>query len=335
MSIPSVASPSMDSLDPQMAIEHFVTLFDSHFLPMGMALHASLMTHARPFRLWVLCMDELVEKQLAQLDLPHVTLIPLREVETKAMLEVKPGRTAAEYCWTMTPFTPQFVFERDASVPRVTYLDADLFFFDAPHVLLDEFARSGKHVLITDHNYAPEYDQSRTSGRFCVQFMTFRDTEEGRKVMTWWQDRCIEWCFARYEKGKRGDQMYLDSWPTRFEREVHVLEQQDRTLAPWNAAHVLEVKRSLDRPVFFHFHGFRVVSETRMLWYRRYWIGPRGLGLYSHYTDAINDALSGIYQRWNSIPVLPEKRSFTDRSLRFVFRFLNRIQYRAIQLKAI
>lgn len=316
----------------QSETEHFVTLFDKNFLPMGMALHSSLLQHAQPFHLWVLCMDEMVEKQLIQLALPNVTLIPLREVETEEMLAVKPGRTAAEYCWTMTPFTPKLVFDRDPSVQRVTYLDADLYFFDAPQILLDEFSTSQKHVMITDHNYAPEYDQSKTSGRFCVQFMTFRRTDEGQRVMKWWQDRCIEWCFARYEKGKRGDQMYLDSWPIQFGAEVHILAQQDKTLAPWNVAHVLEVKRSLERPVFFHFHGFRIVSAERMLFYRRYLIGSSGQWLYSEYADAIEKALSTIYHRWKSIPVLPERATYFDYLLRLAFRYLNRIQYREIRL---
>lgn len=323
---------TMSASIPQVEVEHFVTLFDKNFLPMGMALHASLMKHAQLFHLWVLCMDELVENQLTELALPNVTLIPLREVETREMLDVKPGRTAAEYCWTMTPFTPKFVFDRDRNIQRVTYLDADLYFFESPHILLDEFFRTGKHVLITDHNYAPEYDQSRTSGRFCVQFMTFRRTPEAQKVMEWWQDRCIEWCFARYEKGKRGDQMYLDSWPTRFSAEVHVLVQQDKTLAPWNVAHVLDVKRSLRVPVFFHFHGFRVVSHARMLFYRRYSIGVSGQRLYSEYADAIEKALSTIYNRWQLIPILPEKNTYFDRLLRLVFRYLKRIQYREIRL---
>lgn len=312
--------------------EHFVTLFDSKFLPMGMALHGSLMAHATPFHLWILCMDRLVEDQLEQLALPNVTLIPLCEVETKELLDVKPGRTAAEYCWTLTSFTPQFVFERDLNVERVTYLDADLFFFDAPQILLDEFSRSGKHVLITDHNYAPEYDQSRKSGRFCVQFMTFRRTPEAYVVMKWWQDRCIEWCFSRFEDGKFGDQMYLDSWPVRFASEVHILSQQDRTLAPWNVAYVLDVKQSPHKPVFFHFHGFRVVSKNMMLLYRRYWIGPSGQVLYSEYADAVEVALSLLYKQWNSIPVLPERETYFDSVLRFIFRCLNRIQYRKFEL---
>ena len=40
-------------------MEHYVTLFDSLFLPQGLALHASLQQHAGEHRLWVLCVDEL------------------------------------------------------------------------------------------------------------------------------------------------------------------------------------------------------------------------------------------------------------------------------------
>jgi len=312
--------------------ENFITLFDSKFLPMGMALHYSLMTHAQSFHLWILCMDELVESQLGQLSLPNVTLIPLKEVETKEMLNVKPGRTAAEYCWTLTPFTPQFVFDRNPKVQRVTYLDADLFFFDDPQILLDEFSQSEKHVLITDHNYAPEYDQSQKVGRFCVQFVTFRNTLEGQKVLKWWQDRCIEWCFAHKEAGKFGDQMYLDRWPDLFGSDVHILSQQDKTLAPWNVAYVFKSKPQPFRPVFFHFHGFRVVSNSSMLFYRRYWIGPTGQWIYSNYADAVKVALSIIYHRWKLIPVLPERRTYFDYALRNIFRILKRIQYRSFEL---
>src|SRR5512134_2537900 len=100
----------MSSGDP---VEHFVTLFDSNYLPMGLALHDSLRRQGQPFHLWVLCMDETVEKQLQRLALPDVTLMPLGSVETRELLEIKPGRTRCEYCWTVTPFTFQAVFDRD------------------------------------------------------------------------------------------------------------------------------------------------------------------------------------------------------------------------------
>jgi hypothetical protein len=288
--------------------EHFVTLFDSNFLPMGMCLHASLLEHAQPFHLWILCMDELVEQQLRQLALPHVSLIPLQEVETEALLGVKNGRTRGEYCWTLTPFTPQFVFDRDQKVERVTYLDADIFFFDSPQILLKEFEESGKQVLITEHAYAPEYDQTVTSGRFCVQFMTFRRTVGGLKVMEWWQKRCLEWCFNRFEDGKFGDQKYLDDWPERFASEVHVLRQVEKTLAPWNVNYLTQNQPDDFKPVMYHFHSLRLVSPRRVLLYLGYRIGKRGMLLYSEYIQALK--ISRTILKKNSIPmaVIPSYR---------------------------
>lgn len=285
--------------------EHFVTLFDSNFLPMGMALHDSLMTHGQPFHLWILCMDELVEEQLKRISLPNVTLLPLREVETPELLAVKAGRTRGEYCWTMTPFTFQAVFNRDSSVKRVTYLDSDVFFFDNPHILLRELETSGKHVLITEHAYDPEYIRYLTlSGRFCVQFLTFRRTQEAEKVMHWWQDRCLEWCFARFEEGKFGDQKYLDAWPELFANEVHIVQQTEKTLAPWNVKFFSKLLHGRLDPVFYHFHELRIVSPKRVRLFVMYEISKEGLLLYDVYLAALRNAFMTLYKFGIAIPYI-------------------------------
>ena len=38
-------------------MEHFVTIFDSLFLPQGLALHMSMERHIKKYTLWVLCVD--------------------------------------------------------------------------------------------------------------------------------------------------------------------------------------------------------------------------------------------------------------------------------------
>ena len=269
-------------------VEHFCTLFDSNFLPMGMTLHQSLLTHAQPFHLWILCMDELVEQQLEMICLPHVTLIPLRDIETTELLAVKPGRSRGEYCWTITPFTFQAVFDRAPNVERVTYLDADLFFFDNPQILLRELDQSSKQVLITEHAYAPEYDRTFESGRFCVQFLTFRNTPSASKIMKWWQKRCLEWCFQRLEDGKFGDQKYLDSWLEIFPDEVQVVRQTEKTLAPWNVRFMENKLGGRLNPVFYHFHGLRIISPQKVRLYFKYRIGKKGLHFYSlYYTNLL------------------------------------------------
>jgi hypothetical protein len=245
-------------------LEHYVTLFDSAFLPQGLALHASMCRHAGPFLLWVLCMDDEVNAALDAMAIPSVKTIKLRDVETAELLAIKGGRNRAEYCWTLTPFTPKIVFNLDPQAERVTYVDADMYLLKSPSPIFDEFRASGKAVMITDHAYDAEYDASATSGQYCVQFMTFvRGSSEA--VRQWWQDRCVEWCFDRIEDGKLGDQKYLDDWPTRFPEYVHVLSQIDALLAPWNAR-----RFPYSRAIAWHFQGFRLLSGNRVLLHRGY-----------------------------------------------------------------
>lgn len=266
------------------AVEHYCTLFNSNFLPMGLSLHSSLLRHAQPFHLWILCMDEAVEQQLRLLDLPHVTLIPLREFETPELRSVRPTRSTLEYCWTCTPFTISAVFERCPSARRVTYLDADLFFFSSPSPLLDELEASGRDVLLTEHAFAPQYRHfAKTHGRFCVQFLTFQNTPAAQRVCRWWQERCLEWCYARFEEGRFGDQLYLDAMPELFLPNVHISYQPELTLGPWNVYHFEHTLGEAMRPIFYHFSGFRLVGPRWARLYIGYRVGSRGRSFYKAY----------------------------------------------------
>ena len=281
--------------------EHFVTLFDSHYLPQGLSLYKSLEDHGQPFKLWIVALDEPCAAALEKIAPRFVQIIRLPEIETDRLLKAKSDRSVAEYCWTLTPFLPSAVFNRQPGLDRVTYVDADLYFFDQPSKLLDEFTASGKHVLITDHAFAPEHMAALQYGRFCVQFMTFRNTPAGLKVLQWWQDRCVEWCYFRLEDGKFGDQKYLDSWPDMFRDEVHVLSQTERTLAPWNVRHVGRMAGKV-RPVFYHFHSLRVVSPNRAILYSIYDIGRSNRWIYDAYVAALREVTSTM--RKYSIPVI-------------------------------
>ncbi len=254
---------------------------------MGLALHDSLMSHAKPFHLWILCMDELLDRQLTELRLAHVSLIPLKEVETDGLLRAREERSLAEYCWTLTPFIFQEVFKRSQEANRVTYVDADLFFFDDPRLLLAELDENKKDVLITDHAYAPEHNYAKKYGRFAVQFVTFKRSDSALKVMKWWQDRCIEWCFDRVENGKFGDQKYLDVWPDLFAKEVQILKQVEKTLAPWNVRHFLDQMGEDEKPVFYHFHGLRILDKDRLRLFKEFRVGGRAMRFYDSYLDAL------------------------------------------------
>ena len=297
-------------------MEHYVTLFDSAFLPSGLCLHDSLIKNAGDFTLWIVCMDQKVEQQLVDLQLSNVRLIALESIENERLLSVKSDRTKGEYCWTMTPFVAEAVLTLATEAKRVTYLDADLFFYDSPALFFEELERSQKKVLITEHAFAPEYTNwEELSGRFCVQFLTFTNSNEALKVMHWWQDACIEWCYARIEKERFGDQKYLNKWPELFGNDVHILHQKNKTLAPWNVSFYMQ-QQAL-KPVFYHFHSLRLIGEKTVRLYEGYKINKQGQYLYQLYLQVLEEKLKVLKTFNIDIPFFPEKPSLLSLLRRF------------------
>jgi hypothetical protein len=246
-------------------MHNFCTLFDSNYLPRALVMYHSLEATGEDFTLYAVCFDDLAYQILIKLNLSKLIAIPLGAFESPQLRAVKGQRTAGEYCWTCTPHTIRYVLDTYL-LPEVTYLDADLWFNERPSFLLEELTQAGASVLITPHRYTQRYDQSATSGIYCVQFMIFKADERGLAALQWWQDRCLEWCYARFEDGKFGDQKYLDDWPQRFEG-VHVLEHIGGGVAPWNVQQYKLSKRLnklyVDDAllVFYHFHGYKYYAD--------------------------------------------------------------------------
>jgi hypothetical protein len=153
------------------------------------------------------------------------------------------------------------VLNNEPHVDAITYLDADLMFFSSPEPIFEEVGEAS--ILITEHRYLPEFDKAETNGIYNVQFMMFRRDTDGLKALHWWRDRCLEWCFARCEDNKFGDQKYLDDWTERFNN-VHVLQHLGGGLAPWNATKYFlqKLQESVyvdrDQLIFYHFHQLAI-----------------------------------------------------------------------------
>lgn len=251
---------------------NFCTLFDSNYLTRGLALYESLLKVCSSFHLFVVTFDQASFEYLSSNKPVFLTPISLQDFEDAALLEVKPTRSPAEYCWTCTPSVILYCIEK-FDLDSCTYLDADMMFYHNPQILFEE--NPSASVIITSHNYTRIYDQSDISGTYCVQFMYFRNDSTGLKALRWWRERCLEWCYAHVEDGKFGDQKYLEDWPTRFEA-VHVLKQPGAGLAPWNLQQYnfynsgnqnLLRQKSTGQAfpvVFFHFHGLKFFIDNKV-----------------------------------------------------------------------
>lgn len=318
----------------------YCTLFNHFFLPMGLALIRSLQRVQPDSTVYVLCLDDLTQQVLTQAFSRGVCVIPLAHVEEAfpELLAVKPTRSVGEYCWTLTPYILQYCFKA-YNLPCVTYVDADLYFFRSPLPFLEELAAHDKDVLITEHAYAPQYDKTTTSGRFCVQFLCFRNTPDAREVLDWWTARCHEWCFDRHEEGKFGDQMYLNAWPQLFGHTVHVLLQPQYTLAPWNVRYYLSSKwytKDGEKPVFYHFHGLRVWHPQDVVLFHSYRIGRKARPLYAEYVRALSEE-TPLLQQFGALPnILRPKGPVIQRLKGFIKQSLGVFgQGRLLQAKVV
>lgn len=250
----------------------FCTLFDSLYLSRGLVLYDSITKNSETFHLYIFAFDDLCLKILECLHLPNVTAVSLKEFENEQLISIKDTRTKAEYCWTCTSSIIEFVLE-NYNVPSCTYVDADLFFYASPAVLLNELI-SEKSVLITEHRFSriAKLFEQRRAGRFCVQFITFKNVKESREILNKWKNQCIDWCYARYEDGKFGDQKYLEDWPFKYPT-VHILEHLGGGVAPWNVQQYnffreenkifgkVPKSKTKFEMIFFHFHFVRFLSN--------------------------------------------------------------------------
>jgi len=242
---------------------NFCTLFDSNYLDKGITLYSSLKHTQTNFHLFVYAFDNTTFVELTNRNLDSMTVILFSNIENNDILSVKKLRTNAEYCWTATPYIILHCLEK-FNLENCTYLDSDLFFFNSPNILFDEI--NNFSIALTSHNYTKKYDQTTTSGIFCVQFVYFKNDINGIEALKWWKNKCIDWCYARLEDGKFGDQKYLDDFPIKF-KNVHIIQNFGAGLAPWNIQQFDFIdnnhftfkndNKNINKVVFYHFHNLK------------------------------------------------------------------------------
>lgn len=244
----------------------YCTYFDKGFLLKGLALHKSLIKYSPDAKLWVLAFDEYTVKILNKLKLKGVTVVPVSKFEDKELLAVKPTRQSFEYYWTCSPSWPLYIFEKDKDVDIVTYLDADLYFYSDVSPGVTELGN--KSILVVEHRFPKGREGiAETAGKFNVAFNVFRRDKEGIACLKRWRAQTIEWCYAKPEGGKMGDQMYLNEWPNRYKNLV-ISKNLGVDAAPWNITQYQISKRkgkvfiNNDELICYHFHQFQILGPN-------------------------------------------------------------------------
>ncbi len=256
---------------------YLCTLFDSNYLDKGLVLHESLEKNCKDYMLYLLPMDEKCAEVLKNLNLQNVTVIDYAEFEDDDLVRVKAKRTSAEFCWTCTAKLIKFVV-RKFNVPLCTYIDADLYFYEDPDVLVQEMIDTGSYVQIVRHNFRKfeRKESEKSSGTYCVEFNTFVNNEDGMRVLESWETDCIRECSYGRNSEVMGDQKYLDKWPLQYDC-INICANQGAGVAPWNINKFTyrennhqhyEIKDTESGKtyslVFYHFQNIRFIDKREI-----------------------------------------------------------------------
>lgn len=279
-------------------MRHFCTYFDCNYLPKGLALHASLVRHATPFTLHVLCLDEPTYAALLKIKLPSVRLIKIADLERghPELLPAKQNRNLVEYYFTCTPCLPLYILATVPGIDMVTYVDSDLYFYSDPAPLYRELG--GQSILLIEHRFAANrFVRQALQGIYNVGLLVFRNDSVARECLKVWKAQCVDWCYRRMECFKFADQKYLDDWPRLFSGVV-VSAHHGAGLANWNVAGAeLSVRKCLvqvdARPlIFYHFSQMRPTGAFSFL--PDIW--PSGILLHSVYAPYLRELSRAIRQ---------------------------------------
>jgi hypothetical protein len=274
----------------------YCTYFDHRYLTRGLAMIESLRRVGEGGLVWVLCLNDQAYESLQNMRVPGVEPIRLSDFEraNPQVTTVREQRSTMEYFFTMTPWLVRHVMRLSPQADWVTYLDADLWFFDSPQSIYDELQSSS--VGIIPHRYPSAQSWRLKYGTYNVGWVSFRLDDAGAACADWWAARCLEWCKDTADNGRFADQGYLDGFSTAVEG-VRVIGHPGADVAPWNLrSHdtVWGARPSVmvdGKPlIFFHFHGLD--RDANRYYFKHVTYGARTTrvvrdGIYTPYLSAL------------------------------------------------
>lgn len=242
----------------------FCTLFDSNYAAKGIALYLSLERVMPDFTLYVMAMNRECGRILSEAGFDRMAVECLDDIDDPELAEARANRSRAEFCWTCGSYVTHY-FLNKYQPESLTYLDSDLMFFSSPQVIFDEL--KGFSVGITDH-----FANNTLFGRYCVQYVYFKNDADGNKILDWWKGECLKWCYSKLEDGKYGDQKYLECFKTIADG-VHDIDARGAGLAYWNMfryrfgadGRSLSYKGAEYPVIFFHYSGVNVCLDDGRL----------------------------------------------------------------------
>jgi hypothetical protein len=218
--------------------KHICTYFDFNFLPRGLALYNSIKRYNSEFIFYVLAFDEETYKYLNNLKIDN--LVPISFKVYNAYFNTNPDKydDKKQYYFSATPNICLYIIENYREVDLLLYLDADVFLFDSLDSLYEEVGKAS--IAYCPHRTHRIFDIiAKNHGKYNVGVNFFRNSEQAKKCLTDWKNKCEEWYngIPGYHLNYFSDQIFLDDWENEYTG-VKIIEHIGVNVAPWNIVNI-------------------------------------------------------------------------------------------------
>lgn len=245
---------------------NFVTYFDKHYIPKGLAMLRSLRRQHPDSEVFVLTGDEETRLRVRREDIPVFDLGGL-ELLYPELAAARQTRSWVEYLWTLTPAVTLFMLDVIGK-QEVAYIDADLYFY---HPLDELYAETDPYnISAIPHRWTPKYrERLEPNGKYNVSWLRVQMSGQAIEFLAEWMSLCVDCCSASLDDGRLGDQTYLDDLSVKYG--IHDVEHLGANLAPWSQEqyqYCIDDDGTIfvdggtsfaaeDPLLFYHFHEFR------------------------------------------------------------------------------
>ncbi len=245
------------------------TIVSPNYLPFARTLAGSYLAQHPGQRFFVLIVADLADPGPFRSDEVY-TPVMLPEIGVPKLRAVAMRYDILELNTNVKPTFLKFLLQH-YELASLVYLDPDIFVY-APLDAVFEAVEAGASAILTPHMTTPVFDGKTPSeqdllynGTYNLGFIGVGRSPESRRLLDWWEERCLQLGFSEGRTGLFVDQKWMNLAPGLFEGVV-ISRDPGLNMAYWNL-HERKLRPSgtgydVESPVrdvvplrFFHFSG--------------------------------------------------------------------------------
>lgn len=254
------------------------TIVSPNYLAYARALAASYLAQHPNQRFFVLIVADLKPEDKSVFERDAFTPVMLTEI---GLNDIKGEGMKYDILELNTNVKPSFMKHliQTYDLEKLVYLDPDIFVY-SPLTPVFEALDAGATATLTPHMTTPVNDDKLPSeqdmlynGTYNLGFIAVRRCDEALRLLSWWEERCLEQGFSEGRTGLFVDQKWMNLAPGLFAN-IAILRHAGCNMAYWNlhertlvedgAAYLVNGANGLERLCFFHFSGL-VVNDATVL----------------------------------------------------------------------